>query len=316
MTASSTSSGNTKRWGVLLFIGIALIASYVILPQLRYFHSSISSLRTARWSDVLIAIIASGVTSLLAAVTYQLLALRPLHYWRTFTVQLASLFTNHLLPAGIGGISISYRYLRLNKHSTEQAGLIVFLNNLIGLVGHSILLLIAVLCFNVSWPKFHGVHISSKLAAVVVIALIIVLLVLLVQANIRRKTKQLANRLVIALTLYKSRPDRVVGALGSSMLLTLTNISCLFFCMHAVGLSLSFSQCFIVFTAGLIVGTAAPTPGGLGGFEAGLLAGMLSYHVKSGPALAAVLLFRLITYWLALAVGAVSFGFASKQHII
>ena len=42
----------------------------------------------------------------------------------------------------------------------------------------------------------------------------------------------------------------------------------------------------------------APTPGDLGAMEAALVAGLTALGEASGPAIAAVLGFRLLTFWL------------------
>jgi undecaprenyl-diphosphatase len=46
---------------------------------------------------------------------------------------------------------------------------------------------------------------------------------------------------------------------------------------------------------------AAPTPGGLGPFEATTIAGLVSVGMSPGLAFSAVLLYRLTTYWLPVA---------------
>ena len=56
-----------------------------------------------------------------------------------------------------------------------------------------------------------------------------------------------------------------------------------------------------------------PTPGGLGGVEAGLVAGLVAYRVASADALAAVLVYRLVSYWLMLAIGAAAFVIAERR---
>jgi uncharacterized protein (TIRG00374 family) len=63
-------------------------------------------------------------------------------------------------------------------------------------------------------------------------------------------------------------------------------------------------QVFIVFTLGVAVGTATPTPGGIGGAEAALTAGFLAQDVSAPLALAAALLYRFTSFWVGLAVGA------------
>jgi len=55
------------------------------------------------------------------------------------------------------------------------------------------------------------------------------------------------------------------------------------------------------------IGAVSPTPGGLGAVEAALVAGLIGLGVPPGPAIAGVLSFRLITYWLPVIPGVVAF---------
>ncbi|MFI5271393.1 MAG: flippase-like domain-containing protein, partial [Candidatus Saccharimonadales bacterium] len=70
-----------------------------------------------------------------------------------------------------------------------------------------------------------------------------------------------------------------------------------------------------IFTLGISTGTITPTPGGLGGFEAGLFAGFVAFHVPVAPALAIALLYRLISYWLALGIGLLAFIEVQRNHL-
>jgi uncharacterized protein (TIRG00374 family) len=72
-------------------------------------------------------------------------------------------------------------------------------------------------------------------------------------------------------------------------------------------LHLGLEHIFLVFTIGMIVGTATPTPGGLVGAEAGLTGGLITYGVQADTALAAALLYRFLTYWLPLLPGFIIF---------
>ena len=46
------------------------------------------------------------------------------------------------------------------------------------------------------------------------------------------------------------------------------------------------------------IAAASPTPGGLGAIEAATIAGLTGIGISSGPAVSAVLVYRLATYWL------------------
>jgi undecaprenyl-diphosphatase len=56
------------------------------------------------------------------------------------------------------------------------------------------------------------------------------------------------------------------------------------------------------------VAAAAPSPGGLGPLEAALVAALTGFGMASGPAVSAVLTYRLITYWLPVLPGWLSWN--------
>ena len=73
---------------------------------------------------------------------------------------------------------------------------------------------------------------------------------------------------------------------------------------NALGVSLALPQLLFVFAAGALL-LAAPTPGGLGAVEGGMVGVMLLLDVPVDLAAAVAFLDRLISYWLVLIPGAV-----------
>jgi uncharacterized protein (TIRG00374 family) len=53
-----------------------------------------------------------------------------------------------------------------------------------------------------------------------------------------------------------------------------------------------------VYLGAAVIAAASPTPGGLGAIEAALVAGLTGIGLPPGPAVSAVLTYRLATYWL------------------
>ena len=65
-----------------------------------------------------------------------------------------------------------------------------------------------------------------------------------------------------------------------------------------------------------IIAAAAPTPGGLGAMEAALVAGLTGVGMEPGIAVAAVLSYRLLTYWLPILPGWLSFHYLERRDFI
>jgi uncharacterized protein (TIRG00374 family) len=114
---------------------------------------------------------------------------------------------------------------------------------------------------------------------------------------------------------YRNHPLRLGGALLFSLVLTVAHVAALWASSKAVGLDISAWNVFIVFTVGLVVGTVTPTPGGLGGAEAGWVAGLIAYGAAAPLALAAVLLYRLLSYWLPLLPGFAFFVTVRNRYL-
>jgi len=287
----------------LLIVLLLALALYVLVPQIGDFHSSWRLLRhpSPGWTAA-----ATGLTLttyLSAALTYWLLALRRLNYGRTVAVQLAAMFINRLLPGGIGALGANYAYLRRQGHAGTQAASVVALNNLLGAAGNGLLVVISLAIFSGQtaiaphYGHADGLWLKAAVAAVL-------LAVSLALALGRQRFKRQVAELLVQIAGYRRQPWRLPAALLSSMLLTLGNVFCLAACALALGVHLPFVAILLILTFGVGTGAATPTPGGLGGFEAGLAAGFIAYNVNGSAALAVALLYRLISYWLPIILGA------------
>lgn len=297
----------------LILALVFLLMLYVVLPQIDEFNSSWSLLKNPNYTWTALAVGLAALTYVFAALTYKMLAFSLLHLKTTVLTQVAAMFMNRLLPAGIGALGTNFVYLRKQKHTVAQAGTIVAINNLLGFMGHGLILAIVLLFFTEN-IQLHSAPQSNQIGGVLAVGAI-VLLILGLTVWKGRISKTLTDVLRQILS-YRHRKLRLSIALLSSMCLSLCNISALYACAAAVGIQLDFPALILVFTLGVSLGTAVPTPGGLGAFEAGLVAGFVAYGTDSSSALAAALLYRLITYWLAIAAGAVAFVLAQRKGYI
>jgi len=93
-------------------------------------------------------------------------------------------------------------------------------------------------------------------------------------------------------------------------------VMCLDACVRAFGGSINFAAVAIVFLAGNAIGSAAPTPGGLGAVEFSLTAGLTLAGVPREVAAPAVLLFRLLTFWLPVLPGWASFTYLQRHEAL
>lgn len=291
-------------------VALAAVGLYGILPRIGDFRTSLSVLSSASPTLVIMAIVASLTSVVCSAAIYQTLSMKRLRFGDTLMVQLAGLLVNRVLPAGIGGISLNFLYLRSHKHTVAQASSVVALNNSIGFMGHMLLAvgLLAIMPaaysaadWSTPWPVIGGS---------VVVALAVLLFALY------HWRPRWFRPLKTVVTYYVKRPALLLKSVALSLLLTLSNVLSLWLCCHAVGVSLSLLEVFIAFTLGIAVGTATPTPGGLGGVEAALVGALVVQDVPAALALAVALLYRLVSYWFGLIVGGFALWRVSRSRLL
>ena len=86
--------------------------------------------------------------------------------------------------------------------------------------------------------------------------------------------------------------------------------------LRSVGGTLPFMAAAAVFLGASAVAAAAPTPGGLGALEAAMAAGAVTFHVPPPTAIASVVVFRGLTYWLPIVPGAVLFVVLRRRTLL
>jgi uncharacterized protein (TIRG00374 family) len=104
-----------------------------------------------------------------------------------------------------------------------------------------------------------------------------------------------------------SKPLRLLWGVGANLLLTLGYLIAFLASLLALGAHPAILPAAVVYLAGNAVGSAAPTPGGLGAVEAVLTAGLTAIGIPAHEAIPAVLVFRIATFWLPIPAGWLSF---------
>ena len=276
------------------------IAIWAVLPQIT---------KGIDWSTVLeahmgwaaVAVVASALTYVGAAVSVLGSVTDEVPAVPTFFAQIASSFTNRVTPAKVGGMALNVRYLTKQGIDTAVATTGIAVSTAAGSVVHIVLTIIAVIwAGKVGLP---GIHLPSGRTMLIVLAAIVVAgLVAAAIAPVRRWVVGSAvpalQRSWRSFVQVMRSPRNVVMLLGGSALVTVSNLVAFDVSLRAFDVHVPVSTVAVVFLAGSALASAAPTPGGLGAAEAALVAGLTVVSVEERLAIPAVLLFRLATFWL------------------
>ena len=232
----------------------------------------------------------------------------------TLVVQIASAFTNRLAPAGVGGTAINVRFLERNGVQRADAVASVTLNAAAGLIVH-------VIAFLVILPFFGGLSgdIDPPDDAAALVALIVALVVagIVMWARIvphRWKEPLRTARRTLVATLRM--PRRAAALFGGSAGVTAAHTLAVWCALRSVGATTPVLDVAIVYLGAAAIGSISPTPGGLGAFEAALVTGLTRVSTPASTAAAAVVIYRLISFWLPVLPGLVAFTRLRRRGLI
>ena len=110
--------------------------------------------------------------------------------------------------------------------------------------------------------------------------------------------RRASEAVVASMKALAHSPSELAALFGGSVAVTLAYIGALAAAVAAFDGGVSFAEVGAVYLGASLIAAAAPTPGGLGALEAALVAGFTGVGMDSGVAVAAVLSYRLVTYWL------------------
>ncbi|MEU5834580.1 flippase-like domain-containing protein [Streptomyces diacarni] len=288
------------------------LAAYFLLTQLS--QVPVDVVLDANWAWVGGAVAFSALTYACAAMSLLGFVPEKVSWWRTVQAQIAGSFVKLVAPAAVGGVALNARFLQRAGVRPGHAVASVGASQLFGLGSHITLLLL----FGYITGTEHTPTLSPSRAVIagLLTAAVLVLIVTAVPALRRfvsNRVRSLFAGVVPRMLDVVQRPQKLLTGVLGMLLLTLAFVMCLDACVRAFGHETSYANLAVVFLTANALGSAAPTPGGLGAVEAALIAALIAFGVPKEVATPAVLLFRLMTLWLPVLPGWLSFTHLTRK---
>jgi uncharacterized membrane protein YbhN (UPF0104 family) len=281
----------------------SIFAAYIVIGQLGRV-SFAHVLKHSDWRWMLVALALSAASYVGASWSLSGFVLEKLNFRRTLLAQLAGSFVTLVTPAAVGGVALNLRYLNKAKVEPADAAASVGVSQVFAFAMHLTLLVI----FAALTGTSHST--SLKPPGWVYIALAVLAAAALVGLSfpagrrlVRSRIAPALGQVVPRLLDIAQRPAKLAEGIGGAFVVTAAYILCLAASVRAVGGHVALVGVAIVFLTGSALGSVVPTPGGLGAVEAALSAGLTAAGLPGAAAVSAVLLFRLLTFWLPVPVG-------------
>ncbi|MFF0010143.1 flippase-like domain-containing protein [Streptomyces sp. NPDC005374] len=292
------------------------IGAYFLLTQLTHIEFG-PLIENAEWGWVAAAVLFSAASYFAAAMSLLGFVPERVGFLRTVGAQVAGSFVKIVAPAAVGGVALNTRFLQRQGVRPGLAVASVGASQLFGLGCHILMLL--------SFGYLTGTEKTPSLSPsrTVIAGLLTVAVLVLVVTSVPFLRKFVVTRVrslfagvVPRMLDVLQRPQKLVTGIGGMLLLTACFVMCLDASIRAFGqegASLSIASVAVVFLAGNALGSAAPTPGGVGAVEATLTVGLIAVGLPKEVAAPAVLLYRLLTLWLPVLPGWLAFNHLSRK---
>jgi len=304
------------RLRTLVTLVATVAASYLLAGELA--RASLGHvLRQADWRWGIVGLALSAATYVGATLSLTGFVAEKLGFFRTLLAQLAASFVTLVTPAAVGGVALNLRYLQRRKIPNADAVASVGVAQVSALVLHALLLIVfvAVAGAAAKHPFSPPAWFYFLLAGLVVIAVAVVA-VPAGRRLLRARVAPIFSQVLPRLLEVAQQPRKLAQGIGGSLLLDLSYISCLAACARAFGGSVAFASVAVVYLTGSAFGSIIPTPGGLGAVEAALTAGLIATGMHGTIAASAVLLFRLLTFWLPVPFGWVALSYLERKQAL
>ncbi|EST28914.1 lysylphosphatidylglycerol synthase domain-containing protein [Streptomyces niveus] len=292
------------------------IAAYFLLTQLAGIDFG-NVFANTHWGWVAAAVLFSALSYVAAAMSLLGFVPERVGFLRTVVAQVAGSFVKLVAPAAVGGVALNTRFLQRAGVRPGLAVASVGASQLFGLGAHILLLL--------AFGYLTGTEKTTSLtpSRTVIAGLLTVAVLLLVVTAIPFLRKFVVTRLrslfagvVPRMLDVLQRPMKLVTGIGGMLLLTGLFVMCLDASIRAFDdghQQLSYASIAVVFLAGNALGSAAPTPGGVGAVEGALTLGLIATGVPKEVAAPAVLLYRMMTLWLPVLPGWICFNHLTRK---
>ncbi|MEV0093545.1 lysylphosphatidylglycerol synthase transmembrane domain-containing protein [Streptomyces sp. NPDC050738] len=291
------------------------IAAYFLFTQMANIPFA-DLLHQTQWGWVIAAVFFSAFSYVAAAMSLLGFVPENVSFLRTVMAQIAGSFVKLVAPAAVGGVALNTRFLQRSGIRPGLAVASVGASQLFGLASHITLLM--VFGYITGTESTADLSPSRTVIAGLLTAAVLALVVTAVpflRKFVVTRVRSLFAGVIPRMLDVLQRPRKLLTGIGGMLLLTATFVMCLDSSIRAFGEgnNLSYASIAVVFLTANAVGSAIPTPGGVGAVETALTTALVIAGLPAGVAGAAVLLYRLLTFWLPVFPGWLCFNYLTRK---
>lgn len=329
-----------KRIVIILLVGISI---WILIPKIIGLRATLELLKQIKYWAFILAIIAEGffyIGSAIITRTVLQMTNDRLKYWDVLKISLMDSFSVQFLPLGsFGEAAIDYYFFRAKNIRTSHIVLMFVARTIIVWLVFAIIYLVGV-AFSPINPDFNTAKISiiwiiyfaafgflfyliylysrkerllSKTMSAIKLVNRFARLFHLNQIDLI-KVPALVDKVYEATAILGQRRNLQISALLGALSFWFGDIFCLYFSFLAFGFHPHFAIVIFAYAITRILSTISFIPGGIGISEASMSLIFIGFGVPAPTALAAVLIFRLLSFWLPIPIGLSAFLSLQREY--
>jgi uncharacterized protein (TIRG00374 family) len=293
-------------WATLIMVAGSLIGGWALIGVLIDVSQSFDTVIGAEWLWVIMALVLAQLAYVASAVEGVGSVAGPLPFGRAVAVEVANAFS--ALAGGSAAVfATRVRFYQKQGYDSSVALSSGAIMTVASWLATGVLLIVSL---PFAWGSIHleltpesgG---NSKLVWIILAVVVAVAIVAGLVLGVPRFRRLAASKLLPRLrdvwsnlAQVASSPRKLVLLLGGSLAAELLVAMALSVSLRAFGDHLRLPTLIVVITLAAMIGAVAPSPGGIGVVEAGLILGLTAAGVSEADATAAVFIQRLFTSYL------------------
>jgi uncharacterized protein (TIRG00374 family) len=293
-------------WATLIMVAGSLIGGWALIGVLIDVSQSFDTVIGAEWLWVIMALVLAQLAYVASAVEGVGSVAGPLPFGRAVAVEVANAFS--ALAGGSAAVfATRVRFYQKQGYDSSVALSSGAIMTVASWLATGVLLIVSL---PFAWGSIHleltpesgG---NSKLVWIILAVVVVVAIVAGLVLGVPRFRRLAASKLLPRLrdvwsnlAQVASSPRKLVLLLGGSLASELLVAMALSVSLRAFGDHLRLPTLIVVITLAAMIGAVAPSPGGIGVVEAGMILGLTAAGVSEADATAAVFIQRLFTSYL------------------
>ncbi len=308
---------------ILSWVGFAVLA-FFLLTLVSNWSDIVEAMSGLDWSYVLPIVIVTLIGTVGGAMSLAGSVVRPIALGEATIIMFGQSFLNRFTPMNAGGMAMRIRYLQKGGTdgtvATAAIGLTSAASGVMQVIFFAFFLLLSSSDPRSGMDLDEGGGTDYSIVVVFVGALVVAIVVIALTPKFRRWVVHFVRSTFTKIKTdfgeLAHRPSKLALLFGGQGVAKLSTIIAFALSCWAFDIDLSFIELGALYMVANTVASAVPSPGGVGAIEAALVFVLLSSGVDDATAWAAVLLFRLINYWLPTIPGWIGLRVSERRQLI